>query len=114
MPKKYLYLAGPMSGMPDLNHPTFNRYAEQLRADGWEVFNPAEADLQTFGSTENTIKRMEEDRMSFLRTVLDIDLGWICCMADAIALIPGWENSKGARAEYATASALGLEIINLT
>lgn len=34
--------------------------------------------------------------------------------ADGIALLPGWRNSSGARAEHALAVALGLEVVELT
>lgn len=48
-----------------------------------------------------------------MRVALGVDLGWICAEADAVALLPGWERSKGATAERAAAVALGLEIIEL-
>ena len=37
-----IYIAGPMSGLPDLNSPAFNAMAERLRAHGHHVENPAE------------------------------------------------------------------------
>ncbi len=39
--------------------------------------------------------------------------GYICKEADAIAMLPGWENSKGARAEWTLSIALGHTIIYL-
>ena len=44
-----------------------------------------------------------------LREALGADLAWICAEADAVAMLPGWETSRGATAERATAIALGLE-----
>ena len=41
-----LYVAGPMSGIPHLNHPEFDRMADLLRALGHEVFSPAEKDRE--------------------------------------------------------------------
>ncbi len=112
--KPKIYLAGPMAGIANLNHPAFNESAEALREGGWHVFNPAEVDVDLSGSIENTEEAMKENRQQFLRTVLAADLEWICVNADAIAMLPGWEKSYGARAEHATAVALDLDIIYLS
>lgn len=37
-----VYVAGPMTGIPDFNYPAFNAVADQLRAQGYEVENPAD------------------------------------------------------------------------
>lgn len=37
-----LYLAGPMTGLPDFNYPAFHAAAAAWRAAGWTVANPAE------------------------------------------------------------------------
>lgn len=39
---KRIYIAGPMTGLRELNFPAFNAEAARLRAAGWEVLNPAE------------------------------------------------------------------------
>lgn len=46
-----------------------------------------------------------------LREALGWDLAWIAEHADAVAVLPGWEDSKGAKAEVATAHALGIPVI---
>ena len=48
-----------------------------------------------------------------LGEALKDDLEFICLEADGIALLPGWENSKGAAAERATAIALGLHVMTI-
>ena len=48
-----------------------------------------------------------------LREALKADCAWICRNADAVAVLPGWEISRGANAEVALAKALGLTIIIL-
>lgn len=98
----HVYLAGPMSGYKDFNFPAFDRAAYALRMQGHHVFNPAEADLEAWGDLE-TVKA-EATYRDCLRT----DLNWILDHAEAIALLPGWEDSKGAQIELALARALGL------
>ena len=81
---KRLYVAGPMSGFPELNFPAFHAETSRLRALGYEVVNPAEI---------NTDQNAE----------------WAACMredirelitCDAIVLLPGWMKSRGASIEY--------------
>ena len=43
---KSIYIAGPMSGLPNNGYDAFNRKAEQLREAGWRVVNPAEMDVE--------------------------------------------------------------------
>lgn len=95
-----IYVAGPMRGIPEFNFPAFHVAAAKLRAEGHLVFNPAERDIQ------------HHDGFN-LREALKDDLEFICLHADAVAVLPGWESSKGAQAEVATAKALGLAIIEL-
>jgi hypothetical protein len=113
---KKVYLAGPMRGIPEFNFPAFHRHAALLREMGYFVFNPAERDNERHGtdiSAGNTAgcEEVAAAQHGFnLREALCEDLRFITMEADAIALMPGWENSKGARAERATAEALNLEI----
>lgn len=104
---KKVYLAGPMSGLEDFNFPAFHKAAGELRERGFEVFSPAEADLQKWGTLE------EVKAKATYRECLSTDLNYILDHADIIALLPGWENSKGVAAELATAKALNLEILYL-
>lgn len=112
-----IYVAGPMRGIAEFNFPAFNAAAAELRAQGHYVFNPAEKDTETYGvnfAKNNATGSEEEAASNFgfsLREALGADLAWICSDAEAIALLPGWQNSKGAKAEYCTAVALGLQII---
>ena len=116
-----IYLAGPMRGIPEFNFPAFNKGAAMLRAEGHEVFNPAERDAKEYGAeftqyVKDHQTSDEKDVAKFgctIRDCLTADLHWICTQADAIALLPGWDNSKGVRAELATANALGLQVTYL-
>ena len=111
-----LYLAGPMRGIPYFNFPAFKAAAAQLRAKGHYVFNPAERDNEVHGEdisagNEDGCEAKAAIEHGFdLRRALGEDLAFICAEAEGIALLPGWERSKGAIAELAVAAALGLQI----
>lgn len=113
------YLAGPMRGYNEFNFPAFHAAAAALRAQGHTVFNPAEKDNERHGTdiskgNADGCEKLAASQHGFdLRMALGDDLRWICAEAEAIALLPGWEKSKGATAEHATAVALGLKVIVL-
>lgn len=103
-----IYLAGPMTGLPDYNFHAFQKGAATLRASGHDVFNPAENDL-TNGFDPRGLAGHEAEQHGFsLRHALKQDLSWICDHAEALVLLEGWERSKGVRAEMALAEALGI------
>ena len=92
--KPRIYLAGPMTRMPDFNYPAFHAAAADLRAAGYEVANPAETDRPA-------------------------GTPWVVFMADGItalskctgvALLPGWTSSIGATTEHQIACRAGLTI----
>lgn len=87
-----IYLAGPMTGLPDFNFPAFNTEAERLRSEGCTVLNPAD-----HGVIDGY------DWRDYMR--LDIAQLVTC---DAIHLLRGWEKSKGATLELYIATQLGL------
>lgn len=107
-----IYIAGPMRGIPDFNFPLFYSVSEFLRSHGHIVFNPAERDNKQHGELKSETGDLKDiAHLGFsLRDALAADTEWICHHAEAIALLPGWEKSSGARAEKALAEALGLEI----
>jgi hypothetical protein len=94
--KPTLYLAGPMTGYPDWNFPLFNRTAADLRRLGYRVLNPADNGLD------------ETDWTVCMRRAIAMLI-----QADALALLPGWQESKGARLEHIIASALGMDVRNV-
>jgi|DewCreStandDraft_4_1066084.scaffolds.fasta_scaffold125784_2 hypothetical protein len=90
---KRIYIAGPMTGMPEHNFPAFHAAAERFRKAGWHVANPA----------ENFHGRTDLPRPAYLRA--DVALLAQC---DAIALLPGWDRSEGATLEAVIAAEIGL------
>jgi len=111
-----IYVAGPMRGLPYFNFPAFHEAADKLRSLGHDVFSPAERDNDRHGkdiSAGNVAgcEAVAAAEHGFnLREALAEDLEFICWHADAIALLPGWERSKGATAERAAGLALGLMV----
>lgn len=123
MPVNYVYLAGPMRGFPEFNFPAFKRAAAKLRSKGKIVFNPAEEDIEEFGniiqapnpkgSEKVAAKKLGMTGLELARNCFLRDTDWICRYADAVALMPGWSKSRGAKAEKALAEAIGLKVIKL-
>ena len=109
-----VYLAGPMSGIKDYNFPKFHAAAAYLRTYGYEVFNPAENDIAN-GFDATGLEGYEAADHGFdLRKALKQDLSWICDHADFIALMDGWEASRGVAAEVALAKAIGIKQFHFT
>lgn len=103
-----IYLAGPMTGLPDYNFPAFDQAAKHLRDLGHAVFNPADNDREN-GFDATGLAGHEAARLGFsLRNALKQDLSWICDHAEAVAVLDGWHLSKGALTETALARALGI------
>src|SRR5690554_454242 len=97
-----------MRGRPEWNFPAFTAAAERLRAAGHDVVSPAEHDLEMgFDPTGMTGHEDLSDLGFDLRKALAWDLEQVS-ESDGVFLLPGWEQSAGARAEHALAVALGL------
>jgi len=114
-----IYVAGPMRDKPFFNFPLFHAVTAKLREGGHTVFNPAERDMERHGTDISANNQFGDEALATeihgfdLRVALGEDLNWICQHADAIALLPGWEDSKGATAEFFTAVALDLFVMRL-
>lgn len=110
-----IYLAGKMRGLPYFGHQAFRDSAAKLRAEGHEVFSPVEHSESIYGPEIYTNSPDGDETKAGIdgRVVFAADLAWICGQAEAVALLPGWETSKGAVAERAVAEALGLQVVEL-
>lgn len=92
------YIAGPMSGLPDFNYPSFEAAARALRDEGVDVLSPHEVD--TGGEQRDWVWYMRETLAMLLR-------------CDAVILLPGWQYSRGAKLEKYVAEALGMTITEM-
>lgn len=111
MTAKVVYIAGPMSNKPLFNFPAFFDAEEQLLNLGYAVMNPAHNDgvtiteaLEMAGSPERPNKPWAWYMKRDLPQVVK---------ADILCLLPGWQESKGARLEVTVAKALGIPLMIL-
>lgn len=89
-----IYIAGPMTGLPDFNYPAFNECAAALRARGFVVENPAD-------NPEPHCKSW----LGYMRMALRQ-----LALCDAVAMLPGWGHSRGAVIEHQLGRNLGLVV----
>ncbi|MDW3712902.1 MULTISPECIES: DUF4406 domain-containing protein [unclassified Pseudomonas] len=91
-----IYLAGPMTGLPELNFPAFHAEAARLRALGFDVVNPAEINPEPNACWRDCMKADIRELVT----------------CDTIALLPNWSKSRGAKLEHHIACGLGIIRIN--
>lgn len=89
-----IYISGPMTGLPGHNFGAFFEAERHWIRWGWLVENPARNSQQ---STRAQYMRMDYERI--LRS-------------DAIAMLPGWQDSEGAKSELNKAYELDLEVFD--
>ena len=99
-----------MTGKPEHNFPLFNHVAAQLQDQGFEVYNPADLTVDRWGTLAAFEALPPGEQHDAVRWLLGKELAWICLHAEVVYFLPGWENSYGARAEHAAATALKIEI----
>lgn len=103
-----IYIAGPMTGLPNWNFPAFFEAETQLEVLGHQAVNPAHNDgatvqeaLESAGSPEAPNNPWRWYMRRDLPQVLEVD---------ALCVLPGWQKSKGASLEVHVAKAIGLPI----
>lgn len=87
-----LYVCGPMTGLPEFNHPAFVRAANRLRGHGYTVFSPTDNGLPAHAPWAMHMRR-------------DIPQLLQCA---GVAVLPGIETSRGAQLELHIATQLGI------
>lgn len=91
-----LYVAGPMTGLPEFNYPAFRAAAEALADAGYDVLNPVDVDTTGTAAAERTWEW-------YMRRTLQMVL-----RADAIATLDGWRDSRGAKIEVDLGALIGI------
>jgi hypothetical protein len=92
-----LYIAGPMTGRPNLNYAEFNRWEQVFLKCGYQVLNPARIDL-AFPRKKGEPKR---DWAWYMSKAIPM-----VCEADGLAMLYGWSQSTGATEEHRIARLL--------
>jgi len=103
---KTLYVAGPMTGLPQFNIPAFDRMTDRLRRLGHTVISPAELDSE---DVRAELLASPDGRYEFGGAITQDGSTWADFLArdvkliadqiDEIVVLPDWWRSRGARLE---------------
>ena len=93
-----IYIAGPMTGYEEHNFPAFKAAERFLRQYGYEVVSPRELEILETGPRKSWEYYLRRDLKELLT-------------CNHIAVLPGWERSRGASLEVYVGWRLGFEII---
>ena len=109
------YIAGPMRGRPFFGFPAFDAAKKHLLEIGYNVISPADLDRECgfdpFALDPQPIDWNILPPTFSVEEAFDRDVEAIK-KSDYVCLLPGWENSVGAKAEYSIALWLGKKLIN--
>jgi hypothetical protein len=99
-----VYIAGPMTGIPEQNVPLFRETALRLRGMGYSVITPPMINMNFMGIGHPEIPNPAAPGLR--ADMIAISL------CDSICLLPGWEKSVGASLEVAIAITLSFKFID--
>ena len=85
-----VHIAGPKTGLPDMNRPAFSAAADYLEGLGAKVMNPA-------------ILPDAWEHHQYMRIAIPMMME-----CEVVAFLPGWLDSKGARVEFTRSRAFAL------
>ena len=98
---KGIYISGPMTGIKELNRPTFDKAAQIINAiPGCRDHNPATLDY------DGQPKTYRQALTAAIKMLLNPDV-------QAIAFLPGYNDSKGALVEMMIAASIEIETYTL-
>lgn len=108
MTARRIYIAGGMTGIPDLNRPAFAAAAKRLAAAGHVPVNPHDVAPHPHDGDCPPSYAVSDDGHSaacYLRTCFQALLG-----CDEVHLLAGWESSVGANREFMLAQWSGIPV----
>lgn len=92
------YIAGPITGIADLNKPAFYEAHSRLLLMGYDVANPHDINKPHPNPTWSEAVRRD------IKVMVDCDL---------VVMLPGWGRSRGACLEWLIAIGLGIRVVDL-
>jgi hypothetical protein len=114
-PEVPTYVAGPMSNLPQFNVPAFLDARDKLEAKGYQVQLPADLDEpEIVASLMLSVDGAHDPSKTGGLTwgdCLALDVKLISDVVGGVAVIDGWENSRGARLETFVANLVGKPIV---
>jgi hypothetical protein len=110
-----VYIAGPMTGLPQFNVPLFDHVARQLRKKGYDVVSPAELDspemrAAALKSKDGAYEPLKDATGETWGEVLARDVRVLSDQGiEGIVLLPDWWKSRGATLETTVGLLNGLK-----
>lgn len=98
---KKVYLSGPITGMPNLNIDEFQKYEDKFKNLNFEVINPHKLHTEEETKSFTWSQFMKQD----IKFMVECDF---------VAVLNGWEKSKGANLEVYIARNIDMPIIDAT
>lgn len=92
-----VYLAGPMTGFPHYNYTKFDEVADDLRAKGFKVVNPADISRANLGQDWKFYMKMDIPQL---------------LKCDIVYAMDGYQFSKGASLEVHIAQTLAMPVLS--
>lgn len=99
-----VYIAGPMTGIPQFNYPAFDAAAADLRERGYEVVSPAEMDdvearNAALASPDGDLANFAFSTGHTWGDLLARDVKLVADIVDGVVCLDGWQKSRGAQLE---------------
>lgn len=91
-----VYVSGPITGVADLNRDAFKAAETALRVHGYDPLNPHEV--------------IPNSDTASWEECLRADIAALVTECDGIALIDGWETSRGSKLEIQVGMALNMKV----
>jgi hypothetical protein len=108
---RQIYIAGPMSGIQDLNFPLFCKAERELIERGWLPINPASKEKQDNADLPNPDKmpiQFGGNRFDLTPGMIHQQDAQMLMSANSIGVLPGWQQSLGSLGELYLAQQWGL------